>query len=214
MSDLATIRATVRTDLHDEDPNDERWTDAELDRHIRRALLEYSLRSPLEAKSTLQTVAGSRDLDVSALASRVRIVAAEFPTGEYPPGYISFSLWGDTLTLHVTAAPATAQDVNIYWHQAHSINGSSTFPVAHDDIIATGGAAYAALEWASFSSNRLNVGGDDVWGRYMEFANVRLAAFKERLRQLPEVNRAKTARLYTPVDTRFTSETTDPGPGS
>ncbi len=89
MSDLATIRATVRTDLHDEDPTDERWTDAELDRHIRRALLEYSLRSPLEAKSTLQTVPGSRDLDVSALASRVRIVAAEFPTGEYPPGYIS-----------------------------------------------------------------------------------------------------------------------------
>ena len=214
MSNLVTMRATVRTDLHDEDPTNERWTDAELDRHIRRTLLEYSLHSPLEIKSTLLTVAGSRDIAVSSLAPRVRVVAVEFPTGEYPPGYISFSLWGDTLTLPVTAAPTTAQDVNIYWHQAHSINGSTTFPAAHDDIIATGAAAYAALEWASFSSTRLNVGGDEVWGRYMEFANVRLAAFKERLRQLPEVNRAKTARLYTPVDTRFTSETTDPGPGS
>ncbi len=212
MSDLATIRAAVRTDLHDEDPPNERWTDAELDRHIRRALLEYSLQSPLEAKSTLQTSAGSRDIDVSTLASRVRIVAAEFPTGEYPPSYVPFSLWGDTLTLHLTGAPSSAQDVDIYWHQVHTINGTVTFPSAHDDIIVTGGAAYAALEWASFSSNRLNVGGDDVWGRYMEFGNLRLAAFKEQLRQLPEVSRAKTARLYTPVEARLTSQTTDPGP--
>lgn len=58
----------------------------------------------------------------------------------------------------------------------------------------------------------MNVGGDDVWGRYMEFANVRLAAFKERLRLLPEVNRARAARLYSPAEARFASQTTDPGP--
>ena len=212
MSNLVTIRAAVRTDLHDEDPTNERWTDAELDRHIRRTLLEYSLHSPLEIKSTLQTVAGSRDIAVSSLAPRVRVVAVELPTGEYPPSYVPFSLWGDTLTLDLTAAPSSVQDVNIYWHQTHSINGSVTFPVSHDDIVAGGAAAYAALEWASFATNRLNVGGDEVWGRYMEFGNVRLAAFKEQLRRLPEVNRAKTARLYTPVDARLTSQSTDPGP--
>ncbi len=212
MSDLATIRAAVRTDLHDEDPADQRWTDAELDRHIRRALLEYSLPSPLEAKSTLQSVAGSRDIDVSSLTPRVRIVAVEFPTGEYPPAYVPFSLWGDTLTLDLTASPSSAQDVNVYWHKTHTINGSVTFPAAHDDIIAGGAAAYAALEWGSFATNRLNVGGEEVWGRYMEFGNVRLAAFKEQLRRLPEVNRAKTARLYTPADARLSSQSTDPGP--
>ncbi len=212
MSDLATIRATVRTDLHDEDPTDQRWTDAELDRHIRRTLLDYSQVSPIEQKSTLQTTAGSRDIDASTLTPRVRIVAAEFPTGEYPPSYVPFTLWGDILTLDLTASPSSVQDVDIYWHKIHDINGSVTFPSTHDDIIATGAAAYAALEWASFSSNRLNVGGDDVWGRYMEFGNVRLAAFKEQLRQLPEVSRVRTARLYTPVDARLTSQTTDPGP--
>jgi len=212
MSNLVTMRATVRTDLHDEDPTNERWTDAELDRHIRRALLEYSLHSPLEIKSTLLTVAGSRDIAVSSLAPRLRIVAAELPTGAYPPSYVPFSLWGDTLTLDLTAAPSSVQDVNIYWHKTHSINGSVTFPASHDDIVAGGAAAYAALEWASFATNRLNVGGDEVWGRYMEFGNARLAAFKEQLRRLPEVNRAKTARLYTPVDARLTSQSTDPGP--
>lgn len=212
MSDLATIRATVRTDLHDEDPADQRWTDDELDRHIKRALLEYSQASPLEQKTTLQTTQDSREVDISSLTPRVRIVAVEFPTGEYPPTYVPFSLWGDTLTLDLTAAPSSAQDVNVYWHKIHSINGSVTFPTSHDDIVAGGAAAYAALEWASFASNRLNVGGDEVWGRYMEFGNVRLAAFREQLRRLPEVNRARTARLYTPVDARFTSQTTDPGP--
>lgn len=212
MSNLATIRATVRTDLHDEDAANERWTDDELDRHVRRALLEYSLVSPLEAKATLQTTAGSRDIDVSSLTPRVRLVAAEYPVGEHPPAFVPFSLWGDTLTLDLAGAPAAVEDVDVYWHTTHSINGTTTFPASHDDLIAGGAAAYAALEWSSFASNRLNVGGEDVWGRYLQFGNVRLAAFREQLRALPEANRARTARLYTPVDARLTSQRTDPGP--
>ncbi|MCH7812216.1 MAG: hypothetical protein IH958_06260, partial [Chloroflexi bacterium] len=125
MSNLATLRGVVRTDLHDEDPTSERWTDAELDRHIKRALLEYSQVRPLEQKAVLQTAAGSRDLDVSGLAPRVRIVAAEFPTGEYPPAYVPFVLWGDTLTLDLTAAPSGSQNVQIYWHKTQAINGTA-----------------------------------------------------------------------------------------
>ena len=212
MSNLATIRATVRIDLQDEDASNERWTDATLNRHIQRALLEYSQVSPLEQKSTLTTVLNSRDVDVSTLTPRVRIVAAEYPTGEYPPSYVPFSAWGETLTLDLAGAPSGTPDVAVYWHKVHAINGSVTFPASHDDIIATGAAAYAALEWASFSSNRLNVGGDDVWGRYMEFANVRLTAFKEQLRRLPAAKQVRTARMYRPVDARFTSQATDPGP--
>ena len=212
MSNLATIRATVRIDLQDEDASNERWTDATLNRHIQRTLLEYSQVSPLEQKSTLTTVLNSRDVDVSTLTPRVRIVAAEYPTGEYPPSYVPFSAWGETLTLDLAGAPSGTPDVAVYWHKVHAINGSVTFPASHDDIITTGAAAYAALEWASFSSNRLNVGGDDVWGRYMEFANVRLTAFKEQLRRLPAAKQARTARMYRPVDARFTSQATDPGP--
>ncbi|MBI4571547.1 MAG: hypothetical protein HY723_06315 [Chloroflexi bacterium] len=212
MSNLSTIRATVRTDLHDEDTANQRWADAELDRHIRRALLEYSLHAPLEQKSTLSTTAGSRDISVGSLTPRVRIIAVEYPTGDYPPSYTPFSLWGDTLTLDVSAAPASVQNASVYWHKAHSINGTVTFPSSHDDIIATGAAAYAALEWASFATNRLNVAGDEAWGRYMQFANVRLVAFKEQLRRLPEASRARTSRLYTPAGARLTSESTDPGP--
>jgi len=212
MSSLATIRANVRIDLQDEDPASERWADATLDRHIQRALLEYSQVSPLEAKSTLVTQLDSRDVDVSTLTPRVRIVAAEYPTGEYPPAYAPFSAWGDTITLDLAGAPSGTPNVDVYWHKAHEVNGTATFPASHDDIIATGGAAYAALEWASFASNRLNVGGDDVWGRYMEFASVRLSAFREQLRRLPAARQVRGVRTYRPVDVRFTSQATDPGP--
>ena len=212
MSNLATIRASVRKDLHDEDAAAFRWTDAVVDRHINRALLEYSQVRPLEAKTTLQTVAGSRDIDVSGLTPRVRVVAAEWPAGEYPPAYVPFVQWGDTLTLDVTSAPAATEDVNVYWHKTHTINGSVTFPSSHDDIIAGGAAGYAALEWASFASNRVNIGGQDAWGRYMEFANVRLEQFRHALRALPDANRLRTGRFYTPQVARLRSQTTDPGP--
>ena len=212
MSNLATMRAAVRIDLQDEDATNERWADATLDRHIKRAVLEYSHMNPLEKKSTLQTTSDSRDVDVSSLSSPIRIVAAEYPTGEYPPSYVPFSLWAGTLTLDLSGAPSGTPDVSVYWQAVHTINGTVSFPASHDDIIAGGASGYAALEWASFSSNRLNVGGDDVWGRYMEFANVRLAAFREQLSRLPEANRARTSRLYRPADARFTSQSTDLGP--
>lgn len=213
MSSLATIRSAVRKDLHDEDATAYRWTDAVLQRHIERALLEYSHVSPLEQKSTLQTSAGSRDISISSLTPRLRVVAVEWPVGEYPPVYVPFTLWGDTLTLDVASAPSALEDVNVLWHKAHAINGSVTFPASHDDIIATGAAAYAALEWASFATNRVNVGGDNVWGKYMDFANVRLAEFQRMLRDLlPAANRLRTGRFYAPAEARFRSQDTDPGP--
>lgn len=212
MSNLATIRAAVRIDLQDEDAANERWANDTLDRHIERAVLEYSHVSPLEKKSTLQAAQDSRDVDVSSLSSPIRIVAAEYPTGQYPPAYVPFSLWGDTLTLDLAGSPSGTPNVAIFWHAVHTINGAISFPDSHDDIIASGAAGYAALEWSSFSSNRLNVGGDDAWGRYMEFANVRLAAFRQQLSTLPSANRVRTSRLYAAADVRFTSQSTDPGP--
>lgn len=212
MSSLATIRSAVRKDLHDEDATVYRWTDAVLDRHIARVLLEYSQVNPLEQKTTLVTTPGSRDLSVASLTPRVRVVAAEYPTGEYPPSFVPFSLWGDTLTLDVAGAPASAQNVNVYWHKAHVINGSVTFPSTHDDIIAGGAGGYAALEWASFASNRVNVGGADAWGRYMDFANVRLEEFRRALRELPAANTLRTGQFYTPQPAGFRRQTTDPGP--
>ncbi|HEY8172261.1 MAG TPA: hypothetical protein VIH21_04175 [Dehalococcoidia bacterium] len=212
MSSLATIRADVRKDLHDEDSAAYRWTDSVLDRHIKRSVREYSFYNPLEQKSALVTLSNSRDVDVSMLTPRVRIVAAEYPTGRYPPSFTPFGLWGETLTLDLQGAPSGTPAVNVFWHKVHAINGSVTFPATDDDIIATGAAGFAALELASFASNRVNVGGDNVWGRYLDFGQQRLKDFYDQLRRMPAANKLRSGRFYSPVDVRLTSQTSDPGP--
>src|SRR3990172_7819760 len=106
MSSTATIRAAVRIDLHDEDAAAYRWVDATLNRHIQRVVQAYSPVSPLETKTTLTTVAHSRDVSVATRTPRIRIGAAEDPTGGYPPEYGPVTLWGDTRTLDLVAAPS------------------------------------------------------------------------------------------------------------
>ncbi|MEZ4501747.1 MAG: hypothetical protein R3C39_03910 [Dehalococcoidia bacterium] len=198
--DLDTMRGLVRRDLRDEDPADERWSDDELDRHIGRALDELSLAAPLETSTTLTTSAGSRDLDVSSLAERVAIDAVEFPTGEYPPSLVSFSLWGDTLTMDLEGVPSGGQDVIVRWARTHTLDGSgSTLPAALEDLVATGAAAYAALEWSSYATNRLNVGGADTWSHFHTWAQERLAAFHKALAKHGRQRRLRSRRLFVPA---------------
>ncbi len=107
--DLATMRALVRRDLHDEDASNYRWTNDEIDRHIARAVKELSLAAPLSSQATLTTTEGSRDLSLASLTGLVAVEAVEYPVGQYPPSYAPFSVWADTLTLLVDAAPLAAR---------------------------------------------------------------------------------------------------------
>lgn len=190
---LTTIRARVRQDLHDEDSSAYRWADPVLDRHIGRAVTEYSLRAPLEQKSTLTTVASSRDVGIASLTNLVGVEAVEWPVGEFPPRLVGFSSWQTTLTLDSAAAPNGVENVYVYWTKLHTLDGSiSTLPVSHEDLIAIGAAGYAALDWTSFAANRINTGGTDVWGRYKAFGDERLHDFR---REITRIGRSQTVRL-------------------
>ena len=197
---LLRTRERVRRDLRDEDATDQRWSDDEIDRHIGRALHELALAAPLEASATLQTQASSRDVDISALTDRVVVDAVEYPTGEYPPVYARFSLWGDTLTLLVDRLPGGAENVVVRYAALHTLTvAGSTLPRALEELVATGAAAYAALEWASYATNRVNVGGADVWRQYQQWGQERLAAFQEALATNGRERRVRARRLYRPA---------------
>lgn len=197
---LPTLRARLRKDLHDEDAANYRWTDAELDRHIQHAVREFSLAVPLEAKATLTTTAGSRELSIASLADIVAIEAVEYPAGRYPPAYAPFSVWLSTLTLLVDGLPAGGEAVHVYYTKLHTIDSvSSTVPTRFEDMIVDGAAGYAALEWASFSTNRVNVGGRDVWREYFAFGRERLAVFQRALARHARRNAVRVRRLYTPA---------------
>ncbi|MFQ6019595.1 MAG: hypothetical protein ACE5KW_02445 [Dehalococcoidia bacterium] len=197
---LPDMRTRVRRDLHDEDAANQRWTDSELDRHIDHALRDFSLAAPLEAKATLTTTAESRDLSVASLIDVVAIEAVEYPVGDYPPSYVRFSLWETTLTLLVDAKPLSAQSVNVYYTKMHTLDATtSTVPSRFEDLIATGGAAYAALEWSSFATNRINVGGQEVWRHYLTWGQERLAQFHRALAKHGRANAVRVRRLYPPA---------------
>jgi hypothetical protein len=198
--DLATIRARLRKDLHDEDSATYRWTDGELDRHVQRATRDFSLALPLEAKTTLSTTPGSRDLAITSLTDLVAIEGVEHPLGEYPPSFVRFSVWLNTLTLLIDGAPAGAESVGVYYTKLHTIDGSSsTVPARFEDVIVGGAAGYAAVEWSSFATNRVNAGGQEVWREYLAWGQERLAEFQRVLAKYGRRNAVRVRRLYAPA---------------
>ncbi len=205
---LSEMRDRVRRDLHDQDATNQRWTDAELDRHIEHAVREFSLAVPLEAKTTLSTTADSRDLSIAGLTDLVAVEAVEHPVGEYPPEYVQYSIWLSTLTMLIDATPKSAEDVNVYHTKLHTLDATtSTLPARFEDVVATGAAAYAALEWASFATNRVNVGGLDVWRDYLTWGQEQLAKFQADLSAHGRRNTVRIRRLYRPATTPVDQQT-------
>ena len=210
--DLSEMRARLRKDLHDEDPENYRWTDDELNRHIEHAVRELSLASPLECKATLTTTSGSRELSLSSLDGLVGIEAVEHPVGRYPKSYVRFSQWADKLTLLIERTPDGEEDVHVYYGALHTLDqDSSTVPSMLDELVAMGASAYAAIEWSSYATNRVNVGGGDTWRSYLQWGQDRLAAFMRGLAQYGRSNSVRVRALYRSSQATV-SQTTDWGP--
>jgi hypothetical protein len=192
---LANLVSTLRTDLRDS--GGDRWPTATLERHIGRAARELSAFLPQEKKTTLETTGGSRDVSIATLADLVRVEAVEWPTGRYPRSLVAFSVWQTTLTLLVDAPPAGVENVFVYWGAQHVIdtNGSSV-PSYAEETLLLGAAGYAAVEWASFATNRANVSGTEAVEDYRRWGEDRLRQFRAGLRRLG--SRVRSGRLYVP----------------
>lgn len=198
MTTITGLRDALRIELHDED--EERWADDVLDRHLLRAAQELAFVWPREQKTMLQTTAGSRDVSTSTLTSLVRILAVEYPAGRYPAEYVQFSHFAGTLTLLVEQAPAGVEDVAVYWGSLHTLDSmTSTLPPAAEDAVVTGAAAYAAIEWASFATNRGNLSGPDAVDDYLAWGEGRLARFHAMLSRFGDSGRLRASRLFVPA---------------
>ena len=194
LTDMITL---VRRDLRDETtPN--QWSDDELTRHINRALKQLSERVPLPAKATLATTADSREIDISSLTGRVMVQAVEYPVDEFPKRYQRFSIWGDTLTI-IGGDEPDGSDAYIYYGKLHTLDAtSSTIPPKHEDLVATGACGYAAVSWAAYSINRVNVGGAMTPREFLTWGKDRLNIFNDALKRLGRRQRTRTQQLYKP----------------
>ncbi len=208
---LTDMRTIVRRDLHDEDAANYRWTDDELDRHIAHTLKDFSEALPREQKATLATTSGSRELDMSSLSDRVAVEAMEYPVDKFPKKYQRFAVWGDTLTLLGVEVP-DGSNAYIYYGKLHTLDAStSTIPKKFEDLIATGAGGYAAVEWAAYAINRVNVGGTMTPEDFLTWGRERLKLFRNELKRLGRRNRVRVRSLYKPYYPPV-SKSTDYGP--
>ena len=198
MPDIDDLRARLRIELHDEDSGAYRWEDEVLDRHLLRAVRDLSFVWPHEQKATLTTSAGSRDLSLATLTDLVRVYAVEYPVGRYPAAFVQHSVFAGTLTLLTEQTPAGIEDVDVFWGAVHTLDDStSTIPAVAEDIVLTGAAGFAAVELASFATNRANVGGPETMRQYMDWGERLLRRFNESLRELGDRARVRPSSLYT-----------------
>lgn len=200
MTTLTDIRARVRTDLHDEDAGEYRWVSAELDRHIFNALRELSLAVPLESRAVLKTAAGARELSLSSLAGLALVDSVEYPAGLFPPSFVDFHVWGDTLTLLTDRTPGEGEEAAVYYGRLHTLDYSgSTVPEALEDVLVAGASGYAALSMSGFTINRLNTGGEAVWQSYMVWGRERLNVFHRALARHGRNGRLRSRQLRRPA---------------
>ena len=208
---LSDMRTLVRRDLHDEDAANYRWSDDELDRHILHALKEFSQALPYEQKATIATVADSREIDIATITDRIMVEAVEYPVDKFPHRYQRFSLWADIVTLLGDEVP-DGSNAYIYYGKLHTLDAaSSTIPTKYEDLVAVGACGYAAVEWAAYSVNRVNVGGVTTPREFLMWGNEKLQQFRYELKQLGRKSKLRVRSLYHPYYP-VVSKTTDYGP--
>ena len=208
---LSEMRTIVRRDLHDEDANNYRWTDDELDRHIAHAVKDFSEYLPLEQKTTKSTTSGSRELDISSLSDRIMVEAVEYPSDKFPKRYQRFAVWGDALTLLGAEVP-DGSNADIYYGKLHTLDAStSTISQQFEDLIAAGAAGYAAVEWAAYAINKVNVGGTLTPKEFLTWGREKLNYFGSELKRLGRRHRVRVRSLYRPYYPPV-SKSTDYGP--
>jgi len=208
---LDEMRTIVRRNLHDEDEANYRWSNDELDRHIAHAVRNFSEAIPYEQKAVKATTSGSREIDIATITERITVEAVEYPVDRFPKRYQRYSLWADTLTLLGDEIP-DGSNAYIYYGKLHTLDAvTSTIPVKHEDLVATGACGYAAIEWAIYAINRVNVGGTPTPGELLAWGREKLNSFKKELKSLGKKNRVRVRSLYKtyypPV-----SKSTDYGP--
>jgi len=194
---LTEMRTIVRRDLHDEDAQNYRWTNDELDRHITHAVKDFSEAIPYEQKAVKATTSDSREIDISTITDRIMVEAVEYPVDMFPQRYQRFSLWADTLTLLGDEIP-DGSNAYIYYGKLHALGESSTIPAMHEDLIAAGAGGYAAVEWAVYAINRVNVGGTLTPGEFLAWGREKLSYFRRELNRLGRRNRVRIRSLYEP----------------
>ena len=198
---LMEMRSRLRVDLHDEDATDYRWTDDQLDRHLGKAVRELSTALPSADAATIQTESDGRTVSLATLSDLVWVDAVEYPANESPPSYVDFNLRGHTLTLLSEEAPGSRQLVKVHYGRMHTLDAtSSTIPPHLEELVLSGAAGFAAIDWSGHAINSINLGGPQTWHHFLVWGQEMLNHFRQGLADLSRQTSLRVRRLYRPTN--------------
>lgn len=179
---ITEMRARVREDLQDIDPANYRWTDAEVDGAIERAVREFSLHQPLNQQTDLATTDGDYTIDISSLSNRLKVFSVEFPIGNHPPTLLTFEVYMDTLYLPL---PGNGDNARIRWGKLHTLNAlSSTIPTEHEELIVLGATGYLATSASVYTVDKATISGRYATANFLKWGQQRLERYEKKLTSL------------------------------
>jgi len=192
---LSEMRARVREDLQDTEPETYHWTDSEVDGAIQRCVLEYSVAAPIEQLSDISTTLDSTELDISALTGIRKIESVEFPIGQRPPYYQRFAYWAGRLFM---TDKGNGNDARVKWLQKHTLDAvSTTIPGEHQEIIILGATGYLAMSAAAYTVDRASIAGRYGTMNYREWGKERLERYDRKLKEVAHGRRVIQRTFFT-----------------
>jgi len=202
MANLATIRDRVEADLMDS--TNATWSTAELDAHIRRALIRYSQVNPQCTAAALSSSDGVREYSLATLTGLKWINDVWYPYDdsdpEYPPNRPQWSILDSKLRLEVDDEPsgAATEKIRVIYSTFHEIEdldsaSSTTLDAEGEQIVVIGAAAYAAEQLAQARMASVNAS-EHAPLRWMQWAADRLQRFEDAL----ETIRARANQIHDP----------------
>jgi hypothetical protein len=163
MTTLADLITRCATDLGD--PSNTLWNTTVLTNFIRQALARYNNAAPRHLATTIDSIAGQREYDVTAL-SPATITSVWYPWDAANPGHPPtprrFLMLTDT-TLYIEAIPTGGtDDIRILYTAPHTISGldaatATTLTPDAEALIELLASALAGMERAQYSTGRVTV---------------------------------------------------------
>jgi len=89
----------------------------------------------------------------------------------------------------------TVVDATATW----TCRSASSLPGHLEDLCAVGAGAYAALEWASYAINQVNVGGEPTPREYLEWSQRRMDYYHKELTRYGRQAKLKVRQLYADI---------------
>lgn len=177
-TDLDTLTDAVLTDLND--ASNGVWSDAQIQRAIKRALRDYSVKCPYRTDEVIEISTAGREQDLSDLDGLCGVEAVWYPYDsddvDLLPRYVRFEMrLGASLFVLGPTSPQVDEEMRVYYWTMQTLVGldgatATTLPAEDWDLVALGAAAYAALEASRGAIGVINVSGYTPlhwrdWGR-------------------------------------------------